>query len=148
MEITKKNIFNHILEFNKVAIELINDFCVALEVEDIRHWFREKLSRNGDFMSKNFGEIHYRFHGKGCEFIVNNNILDFNLFPVCEKCVTISPSDLWRYLQSRGAIQLDPVNDVKQQLLTILRILESEGLLRNVHAQSGDKLFFEFILND
>ena len=73
------------------------------------------------------GEMKYRFHGTGCEFIYNKNtIVDFNYDTNSWKYIGFSLFKFWQFVKNR----IPEFND-KELLKEYLKQLEDEGIIEN-----------------
>jgi len=96
-----------------------------------------RTSREGSLRDDE-GELQYRFHGAGCEFVTADFVLDFNAFPMVDGIspIAFDAFKFTKFMNSRGGT-LDEAN-VRARLLTLVE----DGLLSKA---DGRDYFFTFV---
>ena len=133
----KDKIKNYLLKFTVIIKHLEKELKNRFNLEDIPYnEVGRKISHEGTFVFLEY-TILYKFHGAGCLFKIKGLELDYNIAPLSDNNIKISPWKFLNFMKSCSNIE-DDINSLDQRaIFEFLIEFEKAGILSKVPESRG-----------
>jgi hypothetical protein len=132
-EIVKK----YLLIFVFIVKQLEKELTTQFDLQDIPYnEVNKKIPKKGTFNWRTY-LVSFDFHGAGCLFKINNLELDYNIGPLSENNIKISPWKFLNFLKTYPKVESE-INNLDQELLfNILIEFEKAKILNKIPESMG-----------
>jgi hypothetical protein len=94
------------------------------------------IPREGTLIFFNYS-VFYKFHGAGCLFKINDLELDYNMAPISDNNIKISPWNFLNFLKTCSNVEDDIKSLDQGQIFNILIEFEKLGILHKTPESMG-----------